>query len=156
MSADHSLHLDGDPRWNWRLSCDHEPGGRWASYENQGDAEPVSEECWLRSWWDELGLEMLKDAPDVWDGVTSVPIPLDHEGDGWSDGPLLVPWTGEAECDVTDCDQPATTVIVSAHGASRFHVCQEHGGYRKAISAESTCSHERRRSHGPPLPRPVP
>lgn len=97
MSAAHHLHLNGDPRFDWRLTCDHEPGGHWATYDDPNDPEPASNECWLRSWWDELDMEMLKDAINVWNGVTTVPIPLDVEGDGWGVGPLLVPWKDEAD-----------------------------------------------------------
>lgn len=94
--ADHYLDFDGDPRYGWSLRCAHARGadGWWTAAEQDGSK--VSDDCWLMSWWDEMGMEMVTDSGQVeWPGV--VPIPMDVEGDGWDDGPLLIPTPEDGE-----------------------------------------------------------
>jgi len=92
--ADHYLDFNGDPRYGWSLRCAHEHGAAGWRTAAEPDGALVSDDCWLMSWWGELGMEMVTDDPKAaWPGL--VPIPMDVQGDGWGDGPLLVPTAGD-------------------------------------------------------------
>lgn len=88
MKAGHYLDWNGDPRYGWSLRCAHDPD-EFVSTDETGTLHP-EEGCWVLSWWEAEGMELITDDPLAkWPGYW--PIPLDVEGDGWHDGPLLIP-----------------------------------------------------------------
>lgn len=89
--TDHQLRLTGHPVYDWELECTHDSGAPgWRTCDEAG--EYVSDECWLRSWWDELGMEMVTDDDrhGPWPTPTGPSIPV-AVLDGTQDEPLLVP-----------------------------------------------------------------
>lgn len=90
--AAHLLYLDGIecngyPRW--RLTCEHaavELAREWRSTMLNSEPDPDWDGCWLRSWWDEVGSELL----EINQPIHSFPIPV-KPGDDWSeDGGSIV------------------------------------------------------------------
>jgi hypothetical protein len=83
----HVLVLKGHPLRDWTLECVHEPGDFFTADE---DGTKTSDECWVQSWWEALSLdEMLVE--DDWPDEPVARIPVQVEGDGWSDGCCLRP-----------------------------------------------------------------
>lgn len=82
---DHALTLDASLRW--ALVCVHAPGDCPSLNE---DGTKDSDECWVRSHWENLDPTEIISEASVWPPITTLPIPVDVEGTGW-DGVLLVP-----------------------------------------------------------------
>lgn len=63
-SGGHLLHFDGVD-WGgvtWRLECTHVSGDQtWCTFGAFGDIE--SDDCWLMSWWVDLGPELFEHNP---------------------------------------------------------------------------------------------
>ena len=57
--SDHLLRLDEVDSWGpaWKLTCHHNAKSRWFSTDKEGVVE--SEDCWLATWWEGLGSELL-------------------------------------------------------------------------------------------------
>ena len=77
--ADHLLGIDrvDEGGVDWTFSCAHDPDDtRWFSRDPDGSI--TSHDCWLMSWWDGCGPELL----NLEDGVTRIPMPV-RPDDGW-------------------------------------------------------------------------
>jgi hypothetical protein len=85
MSIDHAITLDGS--LNWRLICAHAPGEFYSADE---DGTKVSDDCWVRSHFENLHPSEIISEDADWGEVTTLPIPVAVEGTGW-DGVMLVP-----------------------------------------------------------------
>ena len=88
----HFLDWNGSPHPDgWKLRCDHRLDEFFSTNE---DGSFESTDCWLLSWWEELGMELVTSSPGVkWPGVT--PIPLEVRGDPWRGDVELVPWLAD-------------------------------------------------------------
>jgi hypothetical protein len=87
--ADHTVRMtpDTDGYATYALVCHHGDDVYWSTVED-GSRTPGPYECWIRSWFDELGGELLG-AHDAWP-TFEFPVRLDG-GNGWDDAPILVP-----------------------------------------------------------------
>lgn len=85
VQADHHLRQSGNPT-EWDLTCDHEPGGRWLSIDEDGS--PWSDDCWLMSWWEDAGTELLSEDFSIrWPAGPVIPV----EPKQWDEAPVLIP-----------------------------------------------------------------
>ena len=89
--TDHLVHVDAihDGYVQWRFECCHVPGGQWRVTLPDGELDPNFDECdcWLMSWWDAMGSELLyADAP-----ITSFPIAVEPHEWSYDDGGTLEP-----------------------------------------------------------------
>ena len=90
--GDHLLHIDGiqeEGYPHWRLSCKHAAGGRWRVVLQDGTPDPNfdNDECWLLSWWEHLGSELL----DRFDGPITLPIPVEPKNWDYDNGGTIGP-----------------------------------------------------------------
>ena len=85
----HALEFTGDPTSPWRLICNHGPEAFRSTLEDGTD--DGTGECWVTAWWDEVAEEMISDTVRWPVPVAPFRLPVDVEGDGWHDGPRLVP-----------------------------------------------------------------
>lgn len=88
----HHLHLDGIEGCGyptWRFTCDHGPNDPAWIPRRIEDGEPDTDlgDCYLASWWDACGDELIDAIP----GPITFPIPV-RPSDGWDfeDGGTLV------------------------------------------------------------------
>jgi hypothetical protein len=78
-SGAHLLHFDGMD-WggvDWRLECVHVDGDQtWCTFDADGEIE--TSDCWLMSWWSELGAELFEynRAGAPWPKDPSFPFPV--------------------------------------------------------------------------------
>lgn len=58
---EHELHITEMSDWgtSYKLYCCHDTLPRWHQYADLDGTVRVAEECWLQSWWDNLGVELL-------------------------------------------------------------------------------------------------
>jgi hypothetical protein len=91
--SDHHLHLVGFSYQSpdWRLTCDHEPGGRWRCTNQDGTPSPNHDEseCWLESWWSELGIELMADV-EMQGGRLPIPVRPSSDWDYENGGTLVI------------------------------------------------------------------
>jgi hypothetical protein len=77
--SDHLLYLDGidGPSVYWQMTCEHDAGDPlWATCDRDGYI--IDDACWLWSWWDEVGIDLVRiDGP-----ITVLPVPV-RPSDGW-------------------------------------------------------------------------
>lgn len=75
MHIDHLLHITEvhDGYTSFDLTCEHTPDSEWNDPRHGGTGD-----CWLKSWWEGFGNELLgpMDPPFVW------PLPVTNEGCG--------------------------------------------------------------------------
>ena len=91
--ADHLVTItaieQGYPVWSFECRHGNSFGDRrWDCTTATGEPDPaMAGECWLKTWWDELGSELL----DITGPITALPIPVRPNSD-WSfdDGGSLV------------------------------------------------------------------
>jgi hypothetical protein len=59
--TEHLLYLESADDWgpSWWMECRHGPSPKWNQYTYEGVVH-VDEQCWLQSWWENLGSELLK------------------------------------------------------------------------------------------------
>lgn len=98
VEADHHLRQSGNPT-EWDFTCDHEPGGRWFSTDEDGS--PLSDDCWLMSWWEEEGTELISEDLSIRWPAGPV-IPVDIAPKMWDEPPVIVP--AEHVAPTTDLD----------------------------------------------------
>ena len=80
--SDHLLHIDsiGQDGARFRLECIHPKTPRWhGGGTDGGDADDLSKECNLMSWFDNLGVELFFEDQDV-----TLP-PIRVHADGWGE-----------------------------------------------------------------------
>jgi len=88
--SNHLLHIDGIEEGHpyWRMTCEHAIGAAaWRYRKPDGSFTGDPTECWLKSWWDDIGAELVV----VRVPVTVLPIPVrpDVEWDYESGGSLV-------------------------------------------------------------------
>ena len=86
----HALEFTGHPADPWRLVCTHGPEAFRSTLED--GADDGTGECWIRSWWDECGVDMIADDPmNPWPKpVAPFRLPVDIDGNGWEDEPTFI------------------------------------------------------------------
>ena len=90
--SDHLLRITGiDSGWTgFQLDCTHGDDIRFHHYPVvEGGPRIQRAECWLQTWWSELGAELIV-IPDDPDGCLSFPLPVKPSDDWDFDGGTLV------------------------------------------------------------------
>jgi hypothetical protein len=108
VNADHLLHLkeiEDEGYVRFGLSCEHGPltwSDRWSSARYGGYAE----ECWLMSYWEGIGQELLSD--DVpWPANPTFPLPVTGTGSGEDVAIVYAPGSAARASETVGC--PADT-----------------------------------------------
>jgi hypothetical protein len=86
----HLLYLDSVDDWGagWKLTCEHDTSPQWHQTTSEGVTR-VSEQCWLQSWWSEVGPELLK-LDFAKDAQPEFPLAVKPSDDWDADGGTIV------------------------------------------------------------------